>query len=177
MHHTIVALESIHMPIPEFAAPPGVTAKQIVHDYTTDAELAARIRDATIVVVTTRRLTAALLDPAATPRLQLVAQMATGTDNIDLAACRRRGVRVCNTPHGNVESVATHAMALYFAARRAVPLMHWRTVRDGEWKARGSITGYMRDPTGRPPPTCAEEVCGIVGFGHIGASPARRPLP
>jgi lactate dehydrogenase-like 2-hydroxyacid dehydrogenase len=167
MHHTIVALEGIHIPIPHFDIPENHTATQIVHHSTSIAELPSRVKDATIIVNTTRPITAAILDPAVTPNLQLIAQLATGTDNIDLEACKKRGIRVCNTPSSNTATVAEHAVALYFATRRSIPILHART-RKGDWKATSSITPSMRDGDGNPPLTCQEEICGIVGYGSIG---------
>jgi lactate dehydrogenase-like 2-hydroxyacid dehydrogenase len=167
MHHTIVALEGIHMLIPDFEIPVPHTADQIVHHFTQTEDIPARIHDATIIVTTSRKITAEILDPAVTPKLQLIAQLGTGTDNIDLEACKKRGITVCNTPGGNVEAVAEHALALYFSTRRSIPLVHSRT-KAGEWKAKRSITGYMRDGAGMPPLTCRDEVCGIIGYGDIG---------
>lgn len=74
---------------------------------------------------------------------------------------------MCNTPSSNTATVAEHAVALYFATRRSIPILHART-RRGDWKATSSITPSMRDGEGNPPLTCQEEVCGVVGYGSIG---------
>jgi lactate dehydrogenase-like 2-hydroxyacid dehydrogenase len=167
MHHTIVVLEGIHGVVPEFTIPPPHTATTIVHHFTQPEEIIDRIRDATIVVDTTRRLTAAILDPAATPKLQLIAQTSTGVDNIDLEACKKRGLTVSSCPAANIDSVAEHAIALYFATRRSIPLMNSRLLQS-EWKQSPSLTKYMRDGAVLPPLTCREEVCGIIGYGNLG---------
>jgi len=167
MHHTIVALEGMHIAIPEFSVPSPHTGNQTVHHNTSPDQVAERIKDATILITTTVKLTAALLDPLVTPKLQLVSQLGTGYDNIDIEACRKRGITVCNTPGGNTDTVAEHAIALFFAIRRNVALMHTRAMA-GEWKEKGSITKYMRDGNKKPPITLREEVCGVVGYGKIG---------
>jgi lactate dehydrogenase-like 2-hydroxyacid dehydrogenase len=172
MHHTIVALDGIHMAIPHFDIAPPHTATQIVHHFTPPNEVVERIRDATIVITTTGRMNADILDPKVTPKLQLIAQLATGTDNIDLEMCKKRGITVCNTPGGNIDTVAEHALALYFSTRRTIPIMHSRTFM-GEWKEKKSITGYMRDGAGMPPLTCGDEICGIIGYGRIGSRIAK----
>jgi lactate dehydrogenase-like 2-hydroxyacid dehydrogenase len=160
-------MEGIHMPIPNFKIPAPHTATQIVHHTTTPDQLVERIKDATIVISTTAKLTAAILDPAVSPNLQFIAQLGTGYDNIDIEVCRKRGISVCNTPGGNTDTVAEHAIALFFAIRRNVTLTHNRTLA-GEWKEFGSITRYLRDGSKKPPITLREEVCGIVGYGKIG---------
>ncbi|NIR36142.1 MAG: D-glycerate dehydrogenase, partial [Actinobacteria bacterium] len=55
---------------------------------------------------------------AAAPRLRVVSQMAVGVDNIDLDACRARGIPVGHTPDVLTESTADLAMALLLAAAR-----------------------------------------------------------
>ena len=165
MHHTIVALEGIHTAIPSFDIPDSSTT---VHHLTSPDDLPSRVRDATIIICTTVKLTADILDLNVTPNLQLVAVMASGTDHVDLEACKRRGITVCNTPGAMVDSVAEHTLALYFATRRSVPLMHRKTVETNEWQSKGSITGYMRSGHGEAPSTCGEEICGIIGYGKIG---------
>jgi lactate dehydrogenase-like 2-hydroxyacid dehydrogenase len=168
MHYTIVALEGIHTAIPEFDVPAPHTSTQTVHLRTSPQELRSRVHDATIIVCTTVKLTAEILDPAVTPNLQLVAVLASGTDHVDLEACKKRGITVCNTPGVMVDSVAEHSLALYFATRRSVPLMHRKTVGSSEWLDKGSMTSYMRTGDGQAPATCDEEICGIVGYGKIG---------
>jgi glycerate dehydrogenase len=77
---------------------------------TTAAEVAARIADADIVLVNKVRLDAAAL--AAAPRLKFIGVAATGTDHIDLDACRARGIVVSNIRHYAVHTVPEHTFAL-----------------------------------------------------------------
>jgi lactate dehydrogenase-like 2-hydroxyacid dehydrogenase len=169
MHHEIVAVEGLHTPIPDFNLPEPHTSTLTVHHNTFPAELHDRIKDATVVITTTVRLNAETLSPAVTPKLQLVAVMASGTDCVDLEACRKRGIRVCNCPHAPTEAVADHTIGLYFAARRKTVLMHNMTIAEpSEWKAKGSVASLMKDPAGNRPLNCQDEVCGIVGYGALG---------
>lgn len=101
---------------------------------------------------------------------------AVGTDHIDLAYCQQNGIQVMNSTGCNSETVAEHALALYFATRRSLVTIH-NTLTDfgadgqrrpNEWKAKGSMNERMRDGTGAPPRTCREEVAGIVGYGAVG---------
>lgn len=105
----------------------------------------------------------ALLDRA--PNLRVVSQMAVGVDNIDLEACRRRGIAVGHTPDVLTETVADTAFALLSSIVRRLP-EGAKEVRAGEWgpweifhMAGGDLHGT---------------VLGIVGMGRIGQAVARR---
>ncbi|EOD43778.1 putative d-isomer specific 2-hydroxyacid dehydrogenase family protein [Neofusicoccum parvum UCRNP2] len=171
VHHRIVALEAVHTPTPAFELPHPHTYDITVHQRTEPHQLHERIRDATIVINVVAPINAAALSPEVTPHLKLIAVMAAGTDSIDLDACRRRGIRVMNCAHANVQSVAEHALGMYFAARRRTLIMHERsvgTLGDGtEWEANNTLTPHMR-AAGRAPLNCGEEVVAILGNGAIG---------
>ncbi|ORY01660.1 D-isomer specific 2-hydroxyacid dehydrogenase [Clohesyomyces aquaticus] len=170
MHHEIVALERIHQPLPaEFAFAGPTTYNFTVYDTTDAANLAERIKDATIVIVTTVRISAGVLAEHVTPKLKLIAVMATGTDPIDLDACKKRGIRVTNSPGANLDSVSEHAISLYFAARRRTVLLDAATRQEpSEWVAKKTLTGSLRFVDGKPPITCGDEVMGVVGYGALG---------
>jgi lactate dehydrogenase-like 2-hydroxyacid dehydrogenase len=168
MHHHIVALEKQHQPLPVhgFGFPNTLTAYQST---STREELHARIRDATIVITTTVKLDADTLDPQVTPHLQYIAVSATGTDHVDLAAAKARGIRVTNCPGANLDAVSEHAISLYFAARRRIVLLDRKTrEQPSEWKREGSVNKYMRLSDGAPPLTCKDEILGVVGYGGLG---------
>lgn len=170
MHHEIVALETVHQPLPaSFDFPPHITYKLTKYHTHDASQLAARVRPATILIVTTIRLDATILSADRTPHLQYVAVMATGVDPVDLEACRKRGIRVTNCPAANLDAVSEHAISLYFAARRRTVLLD-RFTREvpSQWKEKGSLTGYLRFADGKPPLTCGEEVMGVIGYGGLG---------
>lgn len=98
-------------------------------------------------------------------RLEIVSQMAVGVDNIDLAACRRRGIVVGHTPDVLTETVADSAFALLGAIVRRLPEGE-REVRAGAWGAWEvfHLAGGDLHAT----------TLGIVGMGRIGAAVARR---
>ncbi len=102
---------------------------------------------------------------AAGPQLRVVSNYAVGFDNIDVAACARRGVRVGNTPGVLTETTADLAWALLMAAARRLP-EGTRFVRDGKWKTWGPLLLLGPDVHGA--------TLGIVGFGRIGQAVARR---
>ena len=103
----------------------------------------------------------------ATPGLQVVSNVAVGYNNIDVAAARRRGVIVTNTPDVLTETTADFTWALLMAAARRVVEAD-RYARSGEWKAWQWDLLWGLDVHGK--------TIGILGFGRIGRAVARRAL-
>ena len=100
-----------------------------------------------------------------TPGLQVVSNVAVGYNNIDVAAARRRGVVVTNTPDVLTETTADFAWALLMAAARKV-LDADRYIRSGEWKTWRWDLLWGLDVHGK--------TIGVLGFGRIGRAIARR---
>jgi lactate dehydrogenase-like 2-hydroxyacid dehydrogenase len=100
---------------------------------------------------------------AALPRLELIACYGVGTDAIDLAACRARGIRVSNTPDVLNGDVADLAVGLTLALQRRIPAGD-QFVRSGAW-ANGALPLATR---------VFGQRIGIAGFGRIGGTIARR---
>ena len=94
--------------------------------------------------------------------LGLIANIATGTDNIDLDAAAARGLAVSNTPVV-AEDTADLTMALILATCRQTSFCE-RALRDGDWSA-----GFNRLGT-----RVHGKTLGIVGLGEIGQAVARR---
>src|SRR3954468_24821051 len=116
-----------------------------------------------LLTLVTDRVDEALL--AAAPRLRAIANMAVGTDNIDLEAAAARGIPVGNTPDVLTDATADIAFALLLAlARKIVPGA--AKVRSGEWKTW--------EPAGDLGADLAGATLGIVGWGRIGQAVARR---
>ena len=170
MLHEIVALERAHQPLPDkFDLPPPHTYSLTTYDRPDASKVAERVHKATVIIVTTLKIGADILAPDVTPNLRLVAVMATGTDPVDLEACRKRGVRVTNCPAANLDAVSEHAISLYFAARRRTVLLDRATRRvPSEWMEKKTLTGTLRFADGKPPLTCGDEVLGVVGYGSLG---------
>lgn len=172
LHLEIVALEQRMQPLPTsgFSFPPGWSYNLTAHESTSTREqLHHRVRNAHVIISTSVRIDAETLQPEITPRLRYIAVSATGTDHIDLDACRLRGIRVTNCPAANLDTVSEHAISLYFAARRRTVLLDTLTrAQPSEWKRKGSVNSYMTLPDGKPPLTCKDEVLGVIGYGGLG---------
>ncbi|KAL2821280.1 D-isomer specific 2-hydroxyacid dehydrogenase [Aspergillus cavernicola] len=166
-HHHIVFLQGEVLQIPQFTLPAPFTYSQTVHPWTSAPEVAERISDASIIVLSAVRVDAVALSPEVSPHLKLIVIVASGFDCIDLEACRKRGIAVSNCPAANIEAVSEHAIGMYFAARRKLLDMHLAT-RAGSWKEKGLLMFDYLDKDGTPPLTCQDEVAGIIGNGSVG---------
>ena len=91
----------------------------------------------------------------------------TGTNAVDLDACRERGVPVCNIPAYSTDSVAEHVFALILAAARRVEA-HAEAVRKGEWSRSRDFCFTLYPQT-----ELAGKTLGLIGFGDIAQSVAR----
>src|SRR5687767_14286194 len=117
-----------------------------------------------VLSLLTDRIDDELLD-AAGPGLKVVSNFAVGFDNIDVAACTRRGIPAGNTPGVLTETTADLAFTLLMAAARRIP-ESVDYVRDGSWRTWGPMLLMGVDVHGA--------TLGIVGFGRIGREVARR---
>ncbi|KIW00315.1 uncharacterized protein PV09_08202 [Verruconis gallopava] len=166
-HHHIVALEAHFCPIPEFKLPSPYTYTLETYPKTLKDQIPERIRDASIVITTTIRLDASVLSAEISPKLQLIAVMATGTDSVDLKSCMKRGIVVCRCAGANVTAVSEHAIGMYFATRRKFYQTQTAT-RGGQWPLKGSLIPILEDRNKKMPLTCEEETIGLIGYGKIG---------
>lgn len=129
-------------------------------------ELFKRIKDKEgLVCLLTEKVNLELLSAA--PKLRIAANVAVGFDNIDVAACTKRGVVATNTPGVLDETTADFAWTLMMAVGRR--LIEGDTLaRSGNWKGWDLDQLVGTDVWGK--------TLGIVGFGRIGRAMARRAL-
>lgn len=158
MHPHIVCLEECHCPIPAFPFPHTYKG----YEFSTRADVANRLQDATIAITTIIPITPEDLDQC--PNLKCVYSMATGVEWLNKDEFRKRGITAINAPQSNIATVSEHAIALYFASRRKIVELHNRTMRSDEYAAKGTLTHYY----GGYPRTSSSETMTIVGYGHLG---------
>ncbi len=126
--------------------------------------LLAGVADAEgLVCLLSERVDAELLDRA--PRLRVVADVAVGFNNVDLAAAAARGIWVTNTPDVLTDATADLAMALILAAARRTGEAE-RTLRDGRFDRWGYRMFWGMELRGK--------LLGVLGFGRIGRAVAMR---
>lgn len=137
----------------------------VMHDFTAPDQIIPRLENAQIAVVNKTVIDANVM--AACPQLRLIAVTATGTNNIDLATARQRGIRVCNVIRYGRASLVQHTFMLMLALA-------------------GNLNRYQQDVKARHW-DCACQFClmdhrivelegktlGIVGYGDLGQGVAQ----
>jgi D-3-phosphoglycerate dehydrogenase len=108
-----------------------------------------------LIVRSATKVNAALLEHAA--KLKLVIRAGIGVDNIDIPACKAKGIVVENTPAGNVVSAAEQAIALLLSLARQVPLAS-QTTKSGVWEKSKFMGVEITNKT-----------LGVIGTGNIGS--------
>jgi glyoxylate reductase len=125
------------------------------------SEVAATPSARGLLIESTLRIDDALLESL--PALRVVASASVGYDNIDLAACARRGIVVSNGRGALDDAVADLILALVIMCRRQVlPAIAW--AKSGAWL--GGLAPLAQDVAGA--------TLGIYGFGAIGLALAKR---
>lgn len=127
----------------------------------TEDELLAVVADARILVTRSyNRVTRRVLEAA--PELELIAQGTSGTDNIDHAAARERGVTIVSMPGENANAVAELVIGYILSMTRSIPF-YTRSMARGEWPRDDCATRHeMRHYR-----------LGIIGLGQVGSRVAR----
>jgi (S)-sulfolactate dehydrogenase len=124
-------------------------------------ELKARVAAADALVVRNRtQVNAALL--AGAPALKVVGRLGVGLDNIDVDACRARGIEVIPATGANALAVAEYVIGTAMFLLRGA-FASSAAVANGDWPRLALSSG--RELSGR--------TLGIVGFGGIGRLVAR----
>jgi glyoxylate reductase len=127
-------------------------------------ELLRRVTDKEgLVCLLTDRVGEELLQAA--PKLRIAANVAVGFDNIDVAACTKRGVVATNTPGVLDETTADFAWTLLMAVARRLGEGE-QLARSGNWKGWDLDQLVGADVWGK--------TLGLIGFGRIGRAVARR---
>jgi len=143
-----------------FAFPNDLT----VYQRTLPGEVAGRIAEADIVITNKVPVSGQALQSA--PRVKLIAVAATGTDIIDIEACRKRGIVVSNIRNYAINTVPEHTFALILTLRRSI-LSYRASVLKGRWQEAGQFCFFdhpIRDLAG--------STLGVIGDGVLGKAVA-----
>lgn len=156
----IVIVEDLWWPLPTW-----LTERYVVvydaHLHESRERLVAAAEQARALVVRNKtRVDRELL--ARLPRLEAIGRLGVGLDNIDLAACRERGVTVVTARGCNANAVAEYVIAAMFQPVRFLSRCD-ETTRDGGWNRERCIGGELHGKT-----------LGLVGVGDIGQRVAVR---
>ena len=123
-------------------------------------ELGARVKDAEVLLINKIRITEEVLDAA--PRLRLICIAATGYDNVDVAACRRRGVGVANVVGYSANSVSQLTVAMVLSLINRLP-EYSGFVAGGDYR-RGAVANRLTPVYHE----IAGLTWGVFGYGAIG---------
>jgi glycerate dehydrogenase len=135
------------------------------YPHSTGEEIASRLADCEIAIVNKVKLSGAVIEKA--PKLKLVAVQATGTDNVDLAAAKARGIGVANIRDYCTPAVVQHVFALVLGLTQHISGFQ-ALVASGAWSRSKTFALFdypIRELAGR--------TLGIVGFGSLGQAVGR----
>ena len=132
----------------------------VIYDRTAVAEVAARCREASVIITNKTPITRETIEAA--NDLKVIAVTATGYNIVDVAAAAEKKIPVCNVPGYGTDSVAQHTFALLLELTSHVGL-NAQTVSRGDW-SRSQDFSY----TLKPIVEISGKTLGIVGFGRIG---------
>lgn len=136
-----------------------------VFDRTAASEVLSRAAGKDILITNKVLLTRETFDQL--PDCKLVCLLSTGTNAVDLAACRERGIPVCNIPAYSTDSVAELVFALLLAWARGVE-RHGGAVREGEWGQSPDFCFTLQ-----PQRELRGRCLGLLGFGDIAQAVCR----
>lgn len=163
MHPQIVFLDS--STLTTLLRPVNLPHRWVEYAVTASEETAARLQDATVAIVNKVQITEEVLQQS--PQLKLVAVAATGYNNVDLAACRARGITVCNVRNYALAGVPEHALMMMLALKRQL-LGYRADLQAGEWQKSSGfclLNHPLHDLNG--------STLTIIGSGALGQAMAR----
>lgn len=132
---------------------------------TAPEKIVGRLRDATIAITNKVPLRAETL--AQLPRLRLIAEAATGVNNIDVDWCREHGIAVANIRNYAVHAVPEHVFMMILALRRNLPAYR-ADLRQGLWQHSGQFCLLAH-----PVHDIHGSALGIIGHGALGQAVAQ----
>ena len=152
---------------PEYLRARGGAEVTVKTGLTGDDLIAALASHDGVVVRSETQITAPVIEKAMSrpdTRLKGIARAGVGVDNIDLDAATRYGLAVMNSASASTITTAEHAFALMIALARNIAPAHM-TMSAGGWDRNKFIGAQL-----------AGKTLGVVGFGRIGQTLARRAL-
>lgn len=138
----------------------GNFGELVTYDTTEKNQVAERVKDADIIIANKAPINEETI--GGEPNVKLVCEFATGFDNVDIAYCKSRGIKVTNATNYSTETVAQHTFALAFYILEK--LNHYDNyVKSGEYAKSDSFTNFDKIFT-----EIYGKTWGIVGMGNIG---------
>ena len=136
-----------------------------VYDRTAPEEIVSRIGDAEIVILNKVPITEEPLNQCG--HIRYIGVLATGYNVVDVDACRKRGIPVCNIPTYGTAAVGQFAIAMLLEICHHVA-HHSDAVHEGRWESNPDWCFWDY-----PLIELADKTMGIIGFGRIGQATGR----
>lgn len=131
-----------------------------IYGNTTIDDVKERVKDAEIIIANKAPLNADTLQEAS--QVKLICEFATGYDNVDIAYCKERGIKVANVVNYSTDAVAQHTFALcLYVLEKLSHYDHY--VKSGAYAAQDRFSNFDLPFT-----ELAGKTWGIVGMGNIG---------
>ncbi len=135
------------------------------YDVLTSEQLKEVAKDADCLLVNKAEVNQDLLNYC--KNLKYVGTYSTGFNNVDLQACKKRGITVCNVPGYSTNSVCQHVFALLLNFVGSID-KYTRSVSRGDW-IKSKTFCYMDYPTQE----LFGKTFGVYGYGNIGKAVAK----
>jgi D-3-phosphoglycerate dehydrogenase len=126
-----------------------------------NSELLPRMLNAVGIVIRSR-ITLSKESIEQLPHLQFIARSGSGLENIDVSACEEKGIHLFNSPEGNRNAVAEHALGMLLSMFNHIAISN-QEIRRGIWDREGN-RGLELDG----------KTIGVIGFGNNGAAFAKK---
>ena len=137
----------------------------VFYNSTPDDRVAERVADADIVVANKNPINETSLRSA--KKVKLICQFATGYDNVDIAYCKSRGIRVVNVRNYSTAAVVQHTVAMALSVLENLPYYD-EYVKSGVYSAQERFAHFAKTYY-----ELDQKTWGIVGMGNIGRRVAR----
>jgi glycerate dehydrogenase len=139
--------------------------KLVVHEFTTPAQTADRIADASVIITNKVKIDAEVLKRC--PKLKFIAIAATGFDHVDIGAARAAGIGVANVAGYSTDAVAQLTLALILGCATSL-VKYNKAAHDGTWSSWPIFTMNCW-----PTFEVSGKTLGIIGYGAIGSAVGR----
>ncbi|WP_180039642.1 2-hydroxyacid dehydrogenase [Acinetobacter sp. YH12100] len=137
----------------------------VLYPTTSAAEIASRVAEVEVIISNKVLIDAATIQQS--PELKLILISATGSNNVDLAAAKARGIVVCNCQAYGTSAVAQHTLMLMLNLATSF-LSYQHALQQGQWQKSSQFC--LLDA---PIVELAGKTLGIVGYGELGHAVAK----
>jgi D-3-phosphoglycerate dehydrogenase len=150
----ILLLENVHQNAFDTLSEEGFSVELLKHSLTED-ELIEKIKGVHVLGIRSKtQVTSNVL--AAADKLMVVGAFCIGTTQIDLEACKKKGVVVFNAPYSNTRSVVELAIGEIIMLMRSI-FPRSTEIHSGQWNKTAANSKEVRGKN-----------LGIIGYGNIG---------